>query len=85
MTTDDINAVGPDPAVPENSIVLDPTGSRSGNGEVDAISAPLSPKKRVRTGSQDVEVAETSVKRVKGVAPIKAEFVSLTNILQLTC
>ena len=85
MTTGETNGNGPDPAVPENSVILDPKGAHSGNGEVDALSAPLSPKKRARTGSQDVEVAETAVKRVKGVAPIKAEFVSFTNFWLLTC
>lgn len=84
MTTSNGNAVGSDPAVPANSVILDPNGDNSGNGEVDALSAPLSPKKRMRTGSQDVEVSEASVKRVKGVAPIKAEFVALYTSL-ITC
>jgi tRNA-dihydrouridine synthase 3 len=41
------------------------------NGSVDS----LGDKKRVRTGSQDVEMADSPVKRQKGVAPVKAEYV----------
>ena len=39
--------------------------------------APSSPKKRARTSSPEVEGADSSVKRVKGVAPIKAEYATL--------
>ncbi|RYO00218.1 tRNA-dihydrouridine(47) synthase [NAD(P)(+)] [Alternaria tenuissima] len=50
-------------------------GVNAGNGTVNVESEPpASPKKRNRTNSQDIEDADTSVKRVKGVAPIKAEF-----------
>jgi tRNA-dihydrouridine synthase 3 len=49
------------------------TGDQSGNHETNGNAEPLSDKKRIRTGSQDVEMAESPVKRQKGVAPIKAE------------
>ncbi|CAN9400688.1 unnamed protein product [Alternaria alternata] len=50
-------------------------GVNAGNGTVNVDSEPpASPKKRNRTNSQDIDDADTSVKRVKGVAPIKAEF-----------
>jgi tRNA-dihydrouridine synthase 3 len=53
-------------------------GINGGNGTVNVASEPpASPKKRTRTHSQDVEDADTSVKRVKGVAPIKAEYIRL--------
>ena len=41
--------------------------------------APSSPKKRARTSSEGLDgaAADTSVKRVKGVAPIKAEYAAL--------
>jgi tRNA-dihydrouridine synthase 3 len=48
-------------------------GDQSGNHETNGSAEPLSDKKRIRTGSQDVEIADAPVKRQKGVAPIKAE------------
>ena len=45
----------------------------SGNTQTNGNAEPSSDKKRVRTSSQDVEMAESPVKRQKGVAPIKAE------------
>lgn len=42
--------------------------------------APSSPKKRARINTPEAEgSADTSVKRVKGVAPIKAEYAALTT------
>jgi tRNA-dihydrouridine synthase 3 len=48
-------------------------GSASGAHNAGSIIQPLSGEKRVRTGSQEAEMAETPLKRQKGVAPIKAE------------
>jgi tRNA-dihydrouridine synthase 3 len=45
----------------------------SGNGEANGNAEPLGDKKRVRSGSQDVEMTDSPVKRQKGVAPVKAE------------
>jgi tRNA-dihydrouridine synthase 3 len=45
----------------------------SGNSEANVHTEQLGDKKRVRSGSQDVEMADSSVKRQKGVAPVKAE------------
>lgn len=59
---------GPPPSSKNNSI-----GVESGNHEPHTTTEPLSDKKRIRTGSQDVEMAESQVKRQKGVAPIKPE------------
>ncbi|KAF1851457.1 tRNA-dihydrouridine(47) synthase [NAD(P)(+)] [Cucurbitaria berberidis CBS 394.84] len=74
MTTGEGNEVVADQPALSGAIALDPSAVYNGNGEVDGSTEPLSPKKRTRTTSQDVEAAENSVKRVKGVAPIKAEF-----------
>ena len=51
----------------------DSNGAQGDNGAVAENAAPSSLKKRTRTGSPDVEISESSVKRQKGVAPIKAE------------
>lgn len=48
-------------------------GSATGGINTNDSTEQVSDKKRVRTGSQDVEMAESPVKRQKGVAPIKAE------------
>jgi tRNA-dihydrouridine synthase 3 len=48
-------------------------GPESGNTTMNGNTEPSSDKKRVRSGSQDVEMADSPVKRQKGVAPIKAE------------
>lgn len=48
-------------------------GAPSGNTEHNGNAEQLSDKKRVRSGSQDVEMTESPVKRQKGVAPVKAE------------
>jgi tRNA-dihydrouridine synthase 3 len=48
-------------------------GPTSGTHSTDSNTQPLSGEKRVRTGSQEAEMAETPVKRQKGVAPVKAE------------
>ncbi|KAF1943544.1 tRNA-dihydrouridine(47) synthase [NAD(P)(+)] [Clathrospora elynae] len=74
MTTGDNIKAELNHSVPDGSNAPDFNGAHSGNGDVDAKNEPLSPKKRTRTNSQDIEDADSSVKRVKGVAPIKAEF-----------
>lgn len=51
----------------------DSNGVQGDNGVVAENAAPSSPKKRARTGSPNIEMPENSVKRQKGVAPIKAE------------
>jgi tRNA-dihydrouridine synthase 3 len=48
----------------------------SGNNESTVNGEQSTDKKRTRTGSQDVEMADSPVKRQKGVAPIKAESVT---------
>lgn len=75
MTTGADNAAIAGQLTPSAGATLDANGVHSGNGEVNGSTEPLSPKKRTRTNSQDVEASESSVKRVKGVAPIKAESV----------
>jgi tRNA-dihydrouridine synthase 3 len=50
-------------------------GPGSGNNETNGSVDSAGDKKRVRTGSQDVEMADSPVKRQKGVAPVKAEYV----------
>lgn len=49
------------------------TAPESGNTTANDTTEALGDKKRVRSGSQDVEMADSPVKRQKGVAPIKAE------------
>lgn len=51
----------------------DTNGPESGNNAANGNTETSSDKKRVRSGSQDVEMADSPVKRQKGVAPIKAE------------
>jgi tRNA-dihydrouridine synthase 3 len=65
---DEITADGSLPNAATSSNGLD-----SGNHEISGSVESLGDKKRVRTGSQDVEMADSPVKRQKGVAPIKAE------------
>ena len=61
-------------SVPEGGVAADSNGINGGNAMVDVKNdAPSSPKKRTRTNSQDRDGADSGVKRVKGVAPIKAE------------
>jgi len=72
MTTGEGTKLEPDHSAPDGAVS---NGINGGNGTVDVQSEPpASPKKRNRTSSQDIEDADTSVKRVKGVAPIKAEY-----------
>jgi len=66
--------------VPVSSAVADSHGVESGNGLSSTNTEPLGDKKRLRTGSQDIEMADSPVKRQKGVAPIKAECVALPNL-----
>jgi tRNA-dihydrouridine synthase 3 len=74
MTTDDAVKVDSDHAMPDTGVALDSNGTHSGNGTVDVKSEePSNANKRTRTNSQEIEGADSSVKRVKGVAPIKAE------------
>ncbi|KAF2820379.1 tRNA-dihydrouridine(47) synthase [NAD(P)(+)] [Ophiobolus disseminans] len=54
---------------------INSNGTAIGNTETNGGAEPLGDKKRVRTGSQDVEMAESPLKRQKGVAPIKAEYI----------
>jgi tRNA-dihydrouridine synthase 3 len=58
---------------PMPTAVIDTTALESGNTTANGTTESLSDKKRVRSGSQDVEMADSPVKRQKGVAPIKAE------------
>lgn len=61
-------------SAPEAGVAADSNGINGGNGMVDVNNdATSSPKKRTRTNSQDRDGADSGVKRVKGVAPIKAE------------
>lgn len=63
-------------ALPQANTTSSNSGE-SGNLNTNGSAEQLGDKKRVRTGSQDVEMAESPVKRQKGVAPIKAEYVAL--------
>lgn len=76
MTTTEGNPVDDGHSLPDAGVALDSNGVTGGNAMVDVkTEAPSSPKKRARTNSEGVEGAtDTSVKRVKGVAPIKAEY-----------
>jgi hypothetical protein len=65
---------------PVPSAVADSNGVESGNRPSSSNTEPSSDKKRVRTGSQDIDMADSPVKRQKGVAPIKAECVALPNM-----
>jgi tRNA-dihydrouridine synthase 3 len=87
MTTDEVKPE-PETSIPGEDVALSSKGAHNGNAEVDAdvkMGEPASPKKRNRTNSQDAEGADTSVKRVKGVAPIKAECAILLKTKWLTC
>lgn len=66
--SDEINVGGPTP-----NAATDSNGLESGNSAGKGSAESASDKKRVRTGSQDVEMADSPVKRQKGVAPIKPE------------
>lgn len=57
-------------ALPGATIPLDSNGAHSGDSEV---------KKRARSNSPNGEAAEAVAKRQKGVAPIKAESVPLSD------
>lgn len=63
-----VSVDGPRPAT-----VMESTAPESGNTSANGTTESLSDKKRVRSGSQDVEMVDSPVKRQKGVAPIKAE------------
>lgn len=63
MDGGNIESVSGEP-LPGATIPLDSNGAHSGDSEV---------KKRARSNSPNGEVAEGPTKRVKGVAPIKAE------------
>jgi tRNA-dihydrouridine synthase 3 len=65
---DEIVVDGPVPGA-----ATETNGPESGNSATNGSTELLSDKKRVRTGSQDVEMADSPVKRQKGVAPIKSE------------
>jgi tRNA-dihydrouridine synthase 3 len=87
MTTDEVKSE-PETSVSGGGVAVNSNGAHSGNGEVDVdvkMVEPSSPKKRNRTNSQDAEGADSSVKRVKGVAPIKAECATPVNTKCLTC
>jgi tRNA-dihydrouridine synthase 3 len=74
MTTGEETKVDSDQAMPEVGVASDSNGAHRGNSMVDVKSEePSNANKRTRTNSQDIEGADSSVKRVKGVAPIKAE------------
>lgn len=80
MTASEGNAAesGHQPA--DGSVASNSNAANGGNAMVDVKSdAPSSPKKRARTSSEGLDgaAADTSVKRVKGVAPIKAEYAAL--------
>ncbi|RAR02814.1 trna-dihydrouridine synthase [Stemphylium lycopersici] len=81
MTTAEGNPVDGSHSLPAAAVALDSNGVTGGSAMVDVkTEAPSSPKKRARTSSEGVEGAtDTSVKRVKGVAPIKAEFLIHRN------
>jgi tRNA-dihydrouridine synthase 3 len=77
MTTGEATKVevDPDHLMQDSDVAVDSNGAHNGNGTVDVKSEePSNPNKRIRTNSQEIEGADTTVKRVKGVAPIKAEF-----------
>ena len=62
------------PSEPANADTVSsaaPSGNQAANGNAE----PLSGEKRTRSGSHDVEMSESPVKRQKGVAPIKSEYV----------
>jgi tRNA-dihydrouridine synthase 3 len=61
---------------PMPSAAIDTNGVQSGDGVANGNTEPPKDLKRERTGSQDVEMADSPVKRQKGVAPIKAECVT---------
>ena len=70
--------VDPDHLMQDGDVAIDSNSAHNGNGTVDVKSEePSNPNKRIRTNSQDIEGADTTVKRVKGVAPIKAESATL--------
>lgn len=73
MTIGEGNESVTDQPASNGGIAVGSNGVHSNNGEVDGSAGSSSPKKRTRANSQDVEGSENSVKRVKGVAPIKAE------------
>jgi tRNA-dihydrouridine synthase 3 len=58
---------------PVPKVTTETNDPESGNSATNGSTEPLSDKKRGRTGSQDVEMADSPVKRQKGVAPIKSE------------
>jgi tRNA-dihydrouridine synthase 3 len=63
------------PSEPVNADTVS-SGAPSGNHEANGNNAELlSGEKRMRSGSQDVEMSNSPVKRQKGVAPIKSEYV----------
>lgn len=76
MSTSNGNGVEPAHQLTDGGVALDSNGVNGGNGMVDVkFEAPSSPKKRARTSTPEAEgAADTSFKRVKGVAPIKAEY-----------
>jgi tRNA-dihydrouridine synthase 3 len=77
MTTGEGAKLEPGHSLPDGAVT---NGTNGGHAKVDIESEqPASPKKRNRTNSQDIEDADTSVKRVKGVAPIKAEYTTSPN------
>lgn len=74
MDGDKVESLSGQP-LPGATIPLDSNGAHSGDSEV---------KKRGRSNSPNGEVLEAPSKRVKGVAPIKAESVASRG-LKLIC
>ncbi|EFQ95267.1 hypothetical protein PTT_06777 [Pyrenophora teres f. teres 0-1] len=66
-------------SVPEGAVAANSNGTNGGDGMVDVKNDASSSQKRTRTNSQDRDGADSGVKRVKGVAPVKAEFLIHRN------
>jgi hypothetical protein len=79
MTNSEGNGIEPGHQPTDGGAAFNSNGVNGGNDMVDVkFDAPSSPKKRARTSTPEVEgAADTSFKRVKGVAPIKAEYAAL--------
>lgn len=75
MDGDKVESVSGQP-LPGATIPLDSNGAHSGDSEV---------KKRARSNTPNGEATEGSVKRQKGVAPIKAESVVLLRCCNWIC
>jgi tRNA-dihydrouridine synthase 3 len=74
MTTGEATKVDSDHLMQDAGVASDSNGAHNGDGTVDVKpEEPSNANKRTRTNSQEIEGADSSVKRVKGVVPIKAE------------